>query len=263
MSDIVQRSPHPAAVWPPFKRRLHALLRGLIDTVLPPRCLACGAGLGGEGALCAACWSEIDYIDGPMCACCGLPFDYDAGPDALCGGCLRQTPAYRRHRSVMRYNAASRSLILGFKHGDRTDGAPTFGAWLKRAGAGLIGPDTLIVPVPLHRRRLFARRYNQSALLAKALAAASGAVVAPGLLRRTRHTASQGTLSRPARHKNVAGAFRVHAGHAAHVKGARILLIDDVMTTGATVEACTKTLRRAGAASVDVLTLARVVRPGG
>jgi len=235
--------------------------RALIDVLLPPRCLACGTGLGSEGALCAPCWSEIAFIDGPACAHCGLPFEFDEGADACCGACFRQPPSYCRHRSVMHYNDASRSLILGFKHGDRTEGAPTFGAWLKRTGADLVQAETIIVPVPLHRRRLFTRRYNQSALLARSLSQALGGVItAPGLLRRTRHTASQGNLSRSARHKNVAGAFKVHPGHAAHVGGAHILLIDDVMTTGATVEACTKTLLRAGAASVDVLTLARVVR---
>jgi ComF family protein len=240
----------------------------LIDALLPPRCLACGTGLGGEGALCAPCWSEIEFIDGPACAICGLPFEFDQGPGALCGGCLQQPPAYRRHRSVMRYGAASRSLILGFKHGDRTEGAPTFGGWLRRVGADFVRDGTLIAPVSLHRRRLFTRRFNQSALLAKSLAAACRAapegapkaILTPGLLRRTRHTASQGNLSRAARRRNVAGAFRVHPGFAARLENAHVLLIDDVMTTGATIEACANVLLRAGAGSVDVLTLARVVR---
>ena len=261
MSDILQRSPYTRGILPPVKRAAARLGGGLIDTVLPPRCLSCGAGLGSQGALCATCWSEIAFIDGPMCAACGLPFEFDEGADAVCGACLQQPPAYRHHRSVMQYNDASRSLILSFKHGDRTDAAPVFGQWLRRAASGLIREETVIVPVPLHRRRLFTRRYNQSALMAKALGRLTGTVVAPGLLRRTRHTATQGTLSRSARHKNVAGAFAVHAGHATYVKGAHFLLIDDVMTTGATIEACTKTLMRAGASSVDVLTLARVVRP--
>jgi len=280
MQDFLDRSAAPG------RGKLAALARGwlgalgrrvlapagrrLVDALLPPRCLACGVGLGSrmgagaEGALCAACWSEIEFIDGPACATCGLPFAFDEGAGALCAGCIQQAPAYRRHRSVMRYGAASRALVLGFKHGDRTASAPTFGAWLKRAGAGMIEDATLIIPVPLHRRRLFTRRYNQSALLArglfKALGPDSRAVVAPGLLRRVRHTASQGNLSRSARQRNVSGAFKVSADDARHLKDAHVLLIDDVMTTGATVEACAKSLLRAGAASVDVLTLARVVR---
>ncbi len=216
MRDILQRSPLSGLATLPIKRGL----RALIDVLLPPRCLTCGTGLGSDGALCAPCWSEIQFIDGPVCAHCGVPFEFDEGTGALCGGCIQQPPSYRRHRSVMLYNDASRSLILGFKHGDRTEGAPTFGAWLKRAGGDLVQEKTIIVPVPLHRRRLFTRRYNQSALLARGLSQAVGEVImAPGLLRRTRHTASQGSLSRIARHKNVAGAFRVHPGHAAHVGG--------------------------------------------
>jgi len=265
MSDILQRPRQTEFVPALLKRSLRRAGQGMINVLLPPRCLSCGTGLAGEGALCAPCWKEIEFIDGPVCDACGLPFEFDEGAGVLCGACVQQRPAYRRHRSVMRYTDASRSLILGFKHGDRTDGAPTYGAWLKRAGLAQIREGTIIVPVPLHRKRLFTRRYNQSALLAqelsKSLAALTNTVVAPGLLRRTRPTASQGNLSRSARFRNVAGAFAVHPTHRAHVRQAHILLIDDVMTTGATIEACAKTLMRAGAASVDVLTLARVVRP--
>jgi ComF family protein len=265
MSDILQRPRQTEFVPTPLKRTLRRFGRGIIDVLLPPRCLSCGTGLAGEGALCAPCWTQIEFIDGPVCDICGLPFEFDEGAGVLCGACVQKRPAYQRHRSVMRYTEASRSLILGFKHGDRTDGAPTYGAWLKRAGLAQIREGTIIVPVPLHRKRLFTRRYNQSALLAqelsKSLAALTNTIFAPGLLRRTRPTASQGNLSRSARFRNVAGAFVVHPTHTAHVHKAHILLIDDVMTTGATIEACAKTLMRAGAASVDVLTLARVVRP--
>ena len=233
----------------------------MVDAVLPPRCLACGEGLGGPGALCSSCWSGIDYIAGPVCACCGLPFEFDEGGEVLCGNCLRLPPAFQRARSVMRYNDASKGLVLAFKHGDRTDGAPTYGSWLARAGAELLDEIDLIVPVPLHQRRLFARRYNQSALLAQALGRECGVEAAVDLLRRTKATPSLGGLSAIARHNAVRGAFKVSERWKPVLRGARLLLIDDVFTTGATVDACAKTLVRVGASSVDVLTLARVVRP--
>jgi ComF family protein len=232
-----------------------------LDAVLPPRCLRCGVTVDAMGALCAGCWSEMAFLGPPLCACCGYPFEFDLGPGALCGACTRQMPAYGRARAVLRYDEASKDLILAFKHADRTDGAPAYGAWLARAGADLLSDAELIAPVPLHWTRLFARRYNQAALLTLALGAASGLQVVPDLLRRRRRTPSQGRLSAAARERNVAGAFVIHPRHRDTVAGRRILLVDDVLTTGATAEACARLLRRGGAADVDVLTLARVVRP--
>ncbi len=232
----------------------------VLDALLPPRCLGCGAGIDADGALCAKCWRAVDFIDGPVCACCGLPFDFDEGEDALCGVCLRTPPAFDRARAVMRYDAASRGLVLGFKHGDRTDGTPTYGAWLVRAGVPLLKSGTVVAPVPLHRRRLFRRRYNQSALLALALGRATGARVQVDLLKRVKSTPSLGGLSASARHRTVRGAFAVPNSRMGEIQEAHVLLIDDVMTTGATVDACAAVLKRAGAARVDVLTLARVVR---
>lgn len=196
----------------------------------------------------------------PHCACCGLPFEYDLGPDALCGACTRARPAFDRARSVMRYNDASKRLILGFKHGDRTEGAPAFGAWLARAGANLIAEADLIAPVPLHRWRLLGRRYNQAALLAHALGQETDLPVVSDLLLRRRFTPSQGRLSVSARQRNVTGAFAVKPARAARLTDRRVLLVDDVLTTGATVSACARALRRGGAAAVEVLVLARVVR---
>jgi ComF family protein len=159
------------------------------------------------------------------------------------------------------HDEVSRGLLLGFKHGDRTDGAPAFGGWLARAGDDLIEDCDVILPVPLHRRRLFSRRYNQSALLAQALGQVTGLPVLPDSLRRTRNTPSQGRLSPAARRRNVAGAFKAAPGAAERLGGRRVLLVDDVLTTGATVAACAQAIKQAGAAGVDVLTLARVVRP--
>lgn len=234
-----------------------------LDVLLPPRCIGCGAGVGGQGTLCPACWREIDFIAGPCCTACGLPFDYDFGDDGLCGACARRRPPYGRACAAVVYTDASRRLVLDFKRGDRTDAAPVLARWMARAGAGLLEKAEVIVPVPLHRRRLIARRYNQSALLALAIGRLAGLPVAVDLLRRVRPTRSQGGLSRAARRRNVQGAFALRLGAQDRLAGRRVLLVDDVMTTGATVEACARTLRRGGSGTVDVLALARVVPAGG
>ena len=161
---------------------------------------------------------------------------------------------------MFRYGDVSRALILRFKHGDRTDAAPAFGTWLARAGHDLLTEADLVAPVPLHRFRLFARRFNQSALLAQAIAHESDVAVAVDLLVRTRNTRSQATLSSVQRSRNVKGAFNIRRQWRDRVVGLKILLVDDVMTTGATVEECSKALLAEGAASVDIVTLARVVR---
>jgi ComF family protein len=245
------------AALPRLKRAGSAVL-GLL---LPHRCLACGTSVESAGALCPDCWSGVTFIAPPICDCCGYPFPYDAGEGALCAACSARHPVYGRARAVFAYDEASRGPVLAFKHADRTDAAPAFGAWLKRAGSALLAEAGLVVPVPLHRTRLLARRYNQAAELARALAAASGVAAAPDLLVRTRRTPSQGGLSATGRRRNVQGAFAIRPGMEGAARGARIVLVDDVLTTGATAEACARTLLRAGAAAVDVLTLARVVRP--
>jgi ComF family protein len=182
------------------------------------------------------------------------------GFDALCGACLRERPVYERARAVFRYDDESKGLILALKHADRTDAAPAFAQWMARAGAPLLADAQLIVPVPLHWLRLARRRFNQAALIGNALARQSGVPTVPDLLVRRRRTPSQGRLSRAGRERNVQGAFAVSRRHAGRLDGRRVLLIDDVLTTGATASACARTLLRAGAAAVDVLALALVVR---
>lgn len=236
-------------------------LRPILDVLLPHRCLDCGTLVDAAGVLCAACWEEITFAGPPRCAACGLPFVYDAGPGILCGDCAAHPPPFRRARAAVIYGPASRRLILGFKHGDRTEAAPAFARWMVRAGAELLAEAEVIVPVPLHWSRLFARRFNQAALLAREIGRQSGLPVAPDALVRRRRTPSQGHLGRRSRRRNVAGAFAVPPRRAGHVAGRRVLLVDDVMTTGATVAACARALMRAGAASIDVLTLARVGAP--
>ena len=232
----------------------------ILDALLPPRCISCEAAVDGPGRLCPECWSRVQFIAKPWCAACGLPFDFDPGEGVLCGPCSAEAPAYDAARSVMVYDDGARDLILRFKHADRTDAAPTFGRWMARAGQDLLAGADWVVPVPLHRARLLWRRYNQSALLAHAVGRAAMVPVAPDALERVRNTPSQGGMSRSARATNVAGAFRVRHGAKAHIEGRRIVLIDDVMTTGATVQACARTLRKSGASHIGVLTLARVVR---
>ncbi len=180
--------------------------------------------------------------------------------ESLCPSCIRRLPAFDRARAVFRYDDASRGLILAFKHSDETHGASVYGQWLARAGARLLADADLIAPVPLHRRRLLRRRYNQAGLLAQAVGRHVAKPVAVDLLNRRRHTASQAQKSPSARRRNVQGAFAVRPRWLDRVQGARVVLIDDVLTTGATVEECARVLRRAGAAGVDVLTLARVIR---
>ncbi|MEX2296157.1 MAG: ComF family protein [Dongiaceae bacterium] len=234
--------------------------RAALDLVLPPRCLHCGIPVTGAVALCADCWSQVTFLGPPQCACCGRPFAEPAPPETLCGACLARRPLYARARAVFRYDDASKGLIIAFKHGDRTDSAPALAQWLARAGEPLIEDADLIVPVPLHWTRLFQRRFNQAAMLARALGRQSGKPVVPDALERRKRTPPQGRSSRDQRRRNVAGAFAVARRHRTLVADRRVLLIDDVLTTGATIEACSRALLGAGAAAVDVLTLALVVR---
>jgi ComF family protein len=229
-----------------------------LDILLPPLCLACDAAVTRHGTLCPSCWSEIQFIAPPYCSGCGAPFDMPVGDGELCAGCLLHPPAFKAARAAMLYNDASKRLILGFKHGDRTHLTNTLAGWMQRAGAEFWEKADLMIPVPLHRWRLFKRRYNQAALLAQSLsAAAQKPVLVDGLLR-LKPTPTQGRKNRKERETNVKGAFTVNPAHRQGIGGKSILLIDDVLTTGATLNECSRILGAAGAGSVDVLTLARV-----
>lgn len=235
-----------------------------LDALLPPRCLACGVIVGDDGGLCAACWSCVAFIAEPVCDCCGAPLPYDS-PDrsvgaTLCADCATARPIYARARAALVYDDASKSLLLGFKHADRLHAARAFAIWMLRAGGALLRDAEVIMPIPLHRRRLFLRRYNQAAVLALALGRLAGKPVLADALIRQRATPPQGRLGREARRRNVAGAFAVTPAGRTAVAGRRVLLVDDVMTTGATAAECAGALLAAGAAAVDALTLAKAPR---
>jgi len=234
------------------------VVKALLDLLFPPLCLGC-RGAVGQAGFCAACWSALTFLDGPGCACCGLPFAVALEGETFCAGCLAKPPAFDKARAILAYDDNSRSAILALKHADRLDLVPGFSRWLSRTGRSLLEDCDMIVPVPLHRFRLWRRRYNQSAELARRLAGDWKRNYDPFALIRARATASQGAMSgAKARRRNVLGAFKVP--DPAKVQGKRVLLLDDVLTTGATVEACARALKRAGAEQVHVLVLARVVK---
>lgn len=237
-----------------------APFRALVDLVLPPRCPACRVIVDGDDHFCARCWPDLAFITPPWCACCGTPFAHDMGTGALCGACLAEPPRFASARAALAYGGPARDVILGLKHGDRLHLARLMGRAMQRVGSELLDPAgrPLLVPVPLHWTRLVRRGANQAALLTKAIGRLSGAEVALFALSRVKPTPSSRGLGRQARARNVRGVFRVV--DKAAVRGRRIIIIDDVLTTGATVEACARVLRRAGAAEVHVLTFARVIR---
>lgn len=234
--------------------------RSSVDALLPPQCMLCTAQVDEPGRLCLDCWPSVGFIAEPCCPTCGVPHAVPVPDGLVCGACLKDTPPFARARAAFVYGSGGRDLVLRFKRGDRTDLAPGLAALMRQVGAPLLAECDMILPVPLHRWRLWRRRFNQSALLAQALGRAGDKPVLLDLLQRRRATRSLGRLNRAARKRELAGAIAVDPGQATTIRGRRLLLVDDVFTTGATVNACCRALLRAGAAEVTVLTLARVVR---
>jgi ComF family protein len=234
-----------------------------LDLLLPPECPTCEEPVDAPGRLCPDCFRRTGFVTEPCCDKCGVPFAHAAqgGAGRVCRQCQAHPPPWGRARAALRYDEQTRRLVLPFKYADRTDLAAVLAPMMARAGAALLREADLLVPVPLHRRRLLARGYNQAALLAGALAGPSGLAVLLDALRRIRATAPLGGLGAEARCLTVEGVFAVHRRRAALLAGRRVLLIDDVLTSGATCSACVEVLLAAGVAGVDVLVAARVPDP--
>jgi ComF family protein len=232
--------------------------RWIADLVVPPLCLACRKPLAVHDALCAACWRGVKFIRAPLCDRLGLPLPFDTGGPLVSARALADPPVYDRARAVAHFDGVVRDLIHRLKYGDHHDARRLFARWLSDAGKELLQGCDLIVPVPLNRWRLLHRRFNQAALLAAELERLTGIRSDPLALVRPKPTPSQVGLTNVQRRRNMAGAFAVPPDRTETIAGRRVLLIDDVITTGATVAACARALKRAGAARVDALALALV-----
>lgn len=235
---------------------LGPVLRLATDLALPPRCPGCGTPVAADGRFCAGCWGELHFLGPPWCAGCHLPFEFDREPGALCAACLQRRPRHRGVSAAVAYGPIARRLALKLKYGGRMGVAETMAALMVRH---LPAEAELIVAVPLHRWRIWSRGYNQAALIAAAVARLGGVSCARDALVRTRRTPVLRGMSGRARANAVAGAFAVKPSAWAHVQGRQLVLVDDVHTSGATVDACTAALLGAGAAGVSVLCWARVL----
>ena len=257
MTDYV---PHAEQTRPANRARtaVRRALGTVADLIVPPCCLVCRTPLATHHVLCGTCWRGVRFIRAPLCDVTGVPLPFDTGGRMVSAGALADPPAYDRARAVAHFTGTMRTLVHHFKYADRHDARELFGQWLAEAGRDLQPGIDVIVPVPMSRLRLFLRRFNQSAVLARQLSHNTGIAMDPHLLVRAKATKRQVGLTRDQRRRNVASAFRVPDRKLADLHGRNVLLVDDVITTGATVNACARALQRAGAARVDVLALGLV-----
>jgi len=244
--------------WRPDPKRAW---RWLIDTVLPPRCPLCAVEIQEPGTVCPACWQKLRFISRPFCDKTATPFVIDPGPGIYAASAYQHPPDWDRARAAILYDDPAPALIHAFKYSDRHELLPLLANAMHRAGADLLAEADLLIPVPLHRARLWQRRFNQAALLAQRLAKLNGTACRTDLLFRRKPTPPQVGKSREARARNMAGAFAITAHHKPDIAGKRLILVDDVLTTGATLNACSRVLKAAGAANVDILVFARVGDP--
>ncbi len=240
---------------------LRAPLQTAFRVLFPPTCVKCGTIVESEFGLCGPCWAEVPFISGPVCQMCGIPVLADASDqDAKCDACRRIARPWSGGRAALEYRDAGREFALGLKHSDRYDIARAAGSWLAQAARALITPQTIIVPVPLHPKRLLRRRYNQSALLAQAIAEKVNCRTGLDVLVRTVHTIALENVSAQERFARLQGSMTVHPKRRANVQDAHVLLVDDVMTSGATLAAATDACLQGGARRVDMVVLARVTK---
>ena len=231
----------------------------LADLFYPPTCAGCGVRTGSHRSLCPSCWRGVRFIERPYCEVMGSPFSHDLGAGILSAEAIAELPPFDRLRSAAVHDRTVRDLVHGLKYRDSLDLAPMMAAWMLRASDGAVAACDGLIPIPLHRSRLISRKYNQAAELARHLGKLSGKPLMPATLVRVKRTAQQVGLSANARKENVRGAFAIGRGRDNDVFGRRIVLIDDVYTTGATVAAAARVLKKAGAADITVLTFARAL----
>lgn len=236
-----------------------SMAQAMYHLVLPPRCLSCDDMVANQGGLCSSCWAELPLIDGPVCQRTGSPLAFDLGEAITSAEAIADPPLYRKMRVASRYDGTAQKLVLSLKFHDRLDLAKPLAGFMTRAGSALLEEADVLVPVPLHRSRFISRRFNQAALLSRQISNLTGVPCALQAIERIRSTKQQTSLQRNERRRNVEGAFKVPAEQAINVHGKRVVLIDDVVTTGATVSACVRALLRENAAHVDVIAFAKVV----
>jgi ComF family protein len=242
-----------------LKTKLKPVLNHLLDIIYPPRCISCGDNVHENGSICAKCWSDINFITNPQCNICGFPFDFEVSADALCSGCIKTKPSFSKARAVFIYDDASYNMIKSLKYHDKTENCAAYARWMSRVGSEMINDTDIIIPVPIHFSKLILRKYNQAALLAHGLAKTSNKKILSNAIIRKKNTKSQAEFSYKERFNNIKGAFKINSEYLDALKNKNRLLIDDVITTGATVEECTKMLLRAKVAKVEVLTLAKTL----
>lgn len=235
--------------------------QAFLDVLVPPACPLCATVLSGDDGLCAPCWQALHFIRAPICDISGAPLDVDLGPQTVSLAMQKNPPPYDKARAAFHYKGSAAALVKRLKFSDRPELAPLVAPFMVQAGADVLRAHAILVPVPLHRRRLLERRFNQAAELCRAIASTTGHDIAFQAVHRVKPTRPQIGLTRRNRKRNLKGAFAVPEAQKDYLKGRTLVLVDDVLTTGATVEAMSETLRRAGAGRIYVLTLARVVRP--
>lgn len=242
------------------KNSYRKLFESVIDTILPPRCPGSGEIVEIQGAVSPNFWDQLQFIEKPFCKRCAIPFSFETDENNICAKCLEEDPFYDESRAPVVYNDASRRIILNFKFNDKTHYVHTFVPWMLRAGADLLGEADYIIPVPLHPKKIRMRKFNQAALLAHEISKKSDVkYIAEGLIR-TRHTVPQKGLNKKERYKNISGAFAIGDRYLDKFAHKNIIIIDDIFTTGSTLNECARILKNAGAAKVNVITIARVTK---